>query len=122
VERPKVHRSAVKSWEKLFRRVPASRKAGAVDVVSWVFDNAGTPPHMLKHAEVPNRGAIRYLKYVQADDVNYSEFVRTTWSKTIPSRNQIDWETRYNDDGRRSFGLLDAFDMSLHADNGDDEE
>lgn len=103
-------------WQNLANYVPVTRVAQELDVVKWVFNNAGTPPELLRADEVPSRGALKYLEHVQSSPINYSDFVRTNWSKILPDKKQMEYEARFSDDGRRVTDQLDRFLESIEED------
>lgn len=102
-----------RAWLRLMHTIDLTRKANPMQVVQWVFDNAGVNPKKIDPTQVPSLGALRYLQHVQASEANYAEFLRGPWSKTIPDRRQIDWENKLVDDGRKQFALIDAFEASF---------
>lgn len=103
-------------WQLIAQRVPIERVAMEVDIVRWVFNNAGTPPDRLNPDDVPSLGGLKYLEHVQSSPIHYAEFVRTNWSKMLPDKKQLEYESRFADDGKRSTKLLDEFLSTLTGD------
>lgn len=98
----------------LIAKVPASQSAGAYEVAAWVFNNAKNDWPDIDAANVPSRGAIRLLEWVTKCDTNYSNFVRSIWSKTIPTKSTIESESnRHTDDGRQQVEMLEGFAADL---------
>jgi hypothetical protein len=113
----KAKEASVNAWLRLIKQIDPDKSCGAVQSVQWIYDNAGTSPDEIDPDKVPSRGALTHLKHVQSG--GYADFIAMCWNKTIPNKNQLDYESRFNDDGRKQFGLLDAFMKSL-AEGGDD--
>lgn len=109
-------------WAELAEKVEVGRKASALAIVQWVFDQAGTPPEKIVADEVPSLGALKYLRHVQSSESNYAAFVKDNWAKIIPSRQQLEYEARFHDDGRELFDKLAAFEQSLLLDEEDEED
>jgi hypothetical protein len=103
-------------WELVAQRVPPDKVSPEVEVVRWVFNNAGTPPWDLKPEDVPSLGALKYLQHVQYSPINYADFVKTNWSKMLPDKKTLEMEARYQDDGRRFLSKLDAVLTSMEGD------
>jgi hypothetical protein len=100
-------------WDKLVGKIDLSKTCSTLQSVTWVFDNAGVEPSRIDPTSVPSKGSLRMLKWVQTSDSNYNEFIRSIWSKTIPSKTEIERAGRFSDDGRTQIALLDEFEMSI---------
>ena len=100
-------------WQKLVDSIDLSKTCSTIQSVQWVFDYAGVEPSQIDPACVPSKGSLRMLKWVQASDSNYNEFIKSIWSKTIPSKTEIERAGRFSDDGRTQIALLDEFEMSI---------
>jgi hypothetical protein len=112
-------------WDLLWQRVDPKRVAPEAEVVRWVFNNAGTKPNLIQPEDVPSLGALKYLQHVQASYVNYSDFVKTNWSKMLPDKKALEYESNRADDGRRQLkaldDLIDSLDLELDKEvDGDD--
>lgn len=102
-------------WAELASKVDAGRTTGAVATVQWVFDYAGVDVKTIDPDSVVSMGALKMLRWVQTSEANYTEFIKSIWSRTIPAKSQLDAESRYADDGRKQFALLDQFEQSLET-------
>ena len=100
-------------FQELASRIDLKRTCSTVQSIQWVYDNAGTAPAAIKPEEVPSHGSLRMLAWVQRSDADYGEFIRNIWSKTIPSKTEIERGGRFHDDGRELFSMLDDFEESL---------
>ena len=81
-----------------------------------MFDNAGTAPAAIKPDEVPSHGSLRMLAWVQRSDADYGEFIRNIWSKTIPSKTEIERGGRFFDDGRElDDSIWEEFEADMKA-------
>ncbi len=116
----KAKEASVNAWITLIKQVDPDKSCGAVQSVQWIYDNAGTSPDEIDPDNVPSRGALVHLKHVQSG--GYADFIAVCWNKTIPNKNQLDYESRFNDDGRKQFSLLDAFMESLAEQGSSDAE
>lgn len=95
------------------KRIPKS----ALTILQWIYNNSGTPPTKLLPADIPGLGALRHLQLIQSSTAEYSAFVNSIWSKTIPSRAEIDRAAKEADDGGELLDLLDEFDDELPLDS-----
>lgn len=105
--------SAEDHWNELVSGVDRSRQAGIRQIAEWVFNHHLVPLHEIAADDVPSMGALSLLKWVRSSPANYSEFIRSIWSKMLPTRSQIETEGRFADDGRKQFSLLSEFEASL---------
>lgn len=103
----------VHSWDNLRNGVDKSRKGSEVDIIQWCFQHAGTPVSDIEPSSVPNQGAVRLLQWMKSSPGNYGEFIRNIWSKTIPDRKTLEWQSKFTDDGRQQFSLLDELEKSI---------
>ena len=93
-------------WDALIAAAP-KKPAGAAPVAQWVFDNIDVPANMIDRDTIPSTGAVGLLNWVRADEKNKGEFYKTIWSKTLPSKTEIDATSRFNDDGREVMSVID---------------
>ena len=66
----------------------------------------------------PNGGAVGLLAWVKISANNYGEFVRTLWTKLVPTKGHSESGPRFADDGRKTFPLLEEFEASFNAAEG----
>jgi len=111
----------VNKWGELAASVKDNRVGGELEILRWLYNNAGTPPDMLTMEEVPGLGALRHLKHLQMSDVNYAEYLKTNWPKLIPDKKTLEYEARYKDDGREELTLIEEFEAALEAEESDEQ-
>jgi hypothetical protein len=102
-------------WRALFNSVPADRRAGTREIADWVFNNSDSHPGGIDADKVPCRGAVRLLRSIQDSAANYQEFIRTLWSKTMPTKSQLDHEGRATDGSKRVLSRMLQFEQSLRG-------
>jgi len=68
--------------------VAKDRKAGHRDIVFWVFDHLETPLHEIDESKIPSPGAISLLSWARNE--GKSDFIKSVWSRMIPSKSEID--------------------------------
>lgn len=107
--------AAVGHHAELFHELRGKHAAPAA-VMHWVFDHAGLDIESLDPTTIPSAGALKLLLAVKKDDTAYLEFFRA-YTKLLPTRQQIDSEARFHDDGRVVFEHLDAIEAELNADS-----
>lgn len=64
-------------WEELLRRVPVGKRASGREIVSFLYNYAGSDPGEIDESEVPCRGALVHLRVISADKGAYLEFLRS---------------------------------------------
>lgn len=106
-----------KKWAELASKVVDNRVGSELEVLRWAFQNAGTPPDALVVEDIPGLGALRLLRHLQVSDNNYSDFLRTNWPKLIPDKKQMEFDSRFVDDGRSQLAMMDALEKSLEEEN-----
>lgn len=76
------------------------------EVAEWVFDNIDMKD--VQASDAPSAGAWSLLRWVQKNKAsNQSEFYRTFSAKLLPSRQQLEVEGRFVDDGRKLDGYIE---------------
>lgn len=98
------------SWEAIAEQVEG-RNADVLEVIQWVFDAAGLPLEKIDINTVPSSGALNLLKSCR--EGGFQEFLRNGWYKLVPDKRQLEYQSRFKDDGRQNFDLLDDFERSL---------
>lgn len=96
-----------KHWTELAKKVDATKQANAHESILWVLANCLIPPDELTPEQIPDRGTLTMMKWVQSNPANLSEFMRTLFAKTIPDKKQLEFESRRRDDGRMLFERID---------------
>ena len=95
-----------------------TRSGNSRDVVEWVFENAYQEWEDIDAKSAPNGGAIGLLAWVKISGNNYGEFVRALWTKLLPTKGHSESGPRFADDGRKTFRLLEEFEASFNAAEG----
>ncbi len=75
------------------------------EMVMWVFDNmdiSDVTPEM-----APSAGAWSYLMQLRKDKKMRSDFYSGSLMKLLPSKSQMEMETKFNDDGREQIDLIE---------------
>lgn len=101
--------------QQLRRGVDSTKRASVREAAQWAFNNSRVELDSIDPGEVPSRGALGLLVWVQATPANYSHFISTIWAKLLPSKSQLDAESRLADDGRAILAMLDEFEASRAA-------
>lgn len=93
----------------------------AIKVVNWIFDNiAIEDPDPLT---APSAGAWGYLWECRTSAVVRSEFYKSTYSKLLPSRTQLETKDKFDDDGHKVIENIDkVMAFSLEADGLEPED
>src|SRR3990167_4376480 len=101
------------TWEKLGERIDVNASPPPIlEIVQWLYENAGKHPRQIAPDDVPCFGALTHLKHLQ-DKNAYSKFLETFVAKAIPDRKQLEYAARFTDDNRQQFNLIDNFIESL---------
>lgn len=106
--------NAPAAWDALTAAAP-KKPAGAALVAQWVFDNMEVSASEITCEGIPSAGAVGLLRWCREDVKNRGEFYKTIWSKTLPSKTEIDATSRFNDDGREVLGVLDRVEAAVAA-------
>lgn len=104
-----------KIWRRLYRKVPKKRKANPAVVADWIFNNVGADVEEIHHKDVPSRGALSLLRHVQSSPQFYKEFVKETWVKTMPTRQEMMQQDKVGDKHKVQTHMLDAFIQDFEA-------
>lgn len=78
------------------------------DIVAWVAKNACRDPDEIHISEVPSPIAVTLLYWVQISPMNLADFIKGPFSKLMPTSAPTKAKTKFSDDGRSTFELLDA--------------
>ncbi len=94
--------SSEQEWWAKLNDAAVGRKAAELDAIRWVCENMQTPLRVLhrKRAEIPNRTAVNWLKWVRSSPANESKFWESTAPKLLPDKRTLEAEARFQDDGR----------------------
>tara|TARA_R100001594_G_C4024789_1_gene259930 strand:- start:299 stop:841 length:543 start_codon:yes stop_codon:yes gene_type:complete len=83
------------------------------EAANFVFEYAAVPVGSIPRSAVPSKGAVGLLKWVQTSPSNSATFYSSIWSKLMPTRQQLDAEARFSDDGREELEILSRLEASL---------
>jgi hypothetical protein len=86
-------------WDVLVENAIGRTAPEAVNL-RWVFDNAPVNPDKIDPEDVPSPGAVGLLREVQVNATMRAEFYRSMYVRLVPSKTQLEAETRFLDDGR----------------------
>lgn len=92
-----------------------ARKAPESEWVRWVARNFLMPVGELDPEEVPDPGAPGMLLWARMDP---ERFYTQVWPRLMPTKQQLDAEARFADDGRSIQSLLAQFERSLCVEPG----
>lgn len=73
--------------------------------ITWIFGNLAI--RGIEPKDAPSVGAYMYLMWAQEGPANKADFLKTTYSKIVPSKSQIDKGGGNNDDGRETTKLIE---------------
>ena len=73
--------------------------------VQWAFDHMEIK--ILDEDDKPGATALVLWKWLQKNEVNKSEFIKSIWSKLMPSQKELDNQARYSDDGSKEIELAE---------------
>ena len=62
------------------------------------------------------------LRWAQANEVNKAEFIKSIWSKLIPSKAELENQARYADDGSKQIELAQRILARIESQAADDAE
>jgi len=84
--------------------------------IRWVQANLLQALDRVDRAEIPSPGAVSLLEWARASAANRAEFMTKIYTKTVPTRAQVDTDSEdVDDDGRATKQLLDDFVKQLTA-------
>lgn len=108
--------------EQLWLRVPAEKEADAKSVVSWVISHLKVSMENIEPSMIPSRAALAVLDDCRKDDDFRRDFLKKWMDKFLPSKQQVEYEQRYADDGRQKFGMVERCLASLEDEGSEDGE
>lgn len=85
-----------------------TRQAPTTKVINWVFNASGKELCDLTTSEVPSVGAFRLWEHVKRSNENYADFIQHMWSKTIPTKQQLEMEDRMKDNGKKTMTIIES--------------
>lgn len=88
--------------------------AKAAEDVRWAAKYRFFHPADIDPATVPSRAAVTLLQIAQQDPGKFIE----QWSKLLPSRQQIDMQEKFSDDGREALDKLQAVILDAQGSQG----
>ena len=93
-----------------------SGSASTPACVAWVAKNLLIQD--AKPGDAPGSEAWGMLMWARRNEQNEAQFWGSIYTKLLPSRNQLDSDSRYTDDGRRVLDLIEKLDMELNEAQG----
>jgi hypothetical protein len=93
-------------YRDLARAVAAKKQAGFREMCVWVFNNAGTEPSEIDKSDIPSRGAIRALQWVQSSPANYPTFF-ALYARAVSDKGVAEAQAAAELGARRLTGQLD---------------
>jgi len=82
--------------------------------ITWIYNNLAVKD--VEPSDAPSPGAYAQLKFIQSDDSNLVDFFTKVYPRLIPSKSQVENLTKFNDDGREHFELLDKLSGEVGSD------
>lgn len=98
----------------LVSKSKGGKHVSMTEVVRWVFENMDNPNATME--EAPCMGAYSLLSWVKEKPGNKAEFYRAFAVKLMPTKNEVDQQMSFVDDGRKLFQRLDQYEAALIAD------
>ncbi len=87
--------------------------------VEWVADNITNKAVVVSDA--PSPCAWGLLKWAKSGPVSRAEFYKNIWSKTLPTRQELDNAARYSDDGSQQIELAQRILARIEGQRDEDE-
>jgi hypothetical protein len=71
--------------------------------------------------DVPSTAALSILLWTQLSQSNFGDFLRTNHAKLLPSKQELEYQNRYQDTGQ-DLALLEEFERELEAERTEEEK
>jgi hypothetical protein len=81
--------------------------------LTWIYNNIAI--RNVRPEDAPSPGAFAHLKFVQENNDNKIDFFTKVYPRIIPAKSQVENLTKFNDDNRTTFDLLDR--LSRESEN-----
>jgi len=91
------------------------RIAGELEMVRWVADNRLMPLEAIDVADIPCPAAVGLLEWARSP-YGMSQFYGSVFVKLLPSKAVQEAESRYSDDGRKQFAVIDRLNGCVEPD------
>ena len=92
------------------------------EAIKWVFEHVEVDMSLIDPSGVPGAGAWGLLAWVQSSASNRATFYGTMWPKILPSRGDLDRQSRQSDDGRSVLELIGRIEESIGKELSDGSE
>ena len=118
VQRAKQERRRVKkeeSWETLFERVDIHKTAPEIEQVRWAYNFVDVNPSLIEPEDVPSCGALSLVKRMNRNDAFYQAMVTKIIDKLLPDKRTLEYESRFQDDGRQELERIEEFERLFKA-------
>lgn len=97
----------------------ASGSCSTARSVEWCADHI--TDKSVQASDAPSPCAWGLLKWARVSPASRGEFYRNIWSKTLPSRQELDNAARYQDDGSTQIELAERILARIEAQGDEDE-
>ena len=85
--------------------------------LTWIYNNICIRD--VRPEDAPSPGAFAHLKFVQENNDNKIDFLTKVYPRIIPAKSQVENLSKFNDDNRATFDLLDR--LSRESQDGSGE-
>lgn len=85
--------------------------------LNWIYNHLAVKD--VKPSDAPSTGAYAHLRFIQTRPENMVGFFERVYPRIIPSKSVIENQSKFNDDGREHFDLLDR--LLAESEDGEDE-
>ena len=92
--------------------------ATKTEIVNWVVTSMAYKKEP-DWKTCPSAEAWTILVWVRASPLNFADFMKTMWSRLLPSKAEVDATARMSDDGRSVMNVISMIQKSLRPDNTD---
>jgi len=91
------------------------RRAATIEEVKWVANNMMIPLDQIDPEQIPSPAAVGMLKWARTPG-GEGIFFKDTYGRLIPTRNMLEAGSKYTDDGREQFFLIQRLERSEEFD------
>lgn len=95
------------------------RTCASIETISWVASQLRRQAPDV--ASAPSEAALALLQWATSSPVARAEFWKNLWSRTLPTRAEIENQARYADDGSTEIELAQRIMARLEAQTAEDE-
>ncbi len=95
-----------------------SKSCSPSESVRWVACRLGTKP---KLSDAPSAGTWNLFVWASASAMNRADFVRSLWSKLLPTQSELVNEARFSDDGHEIIEMIEGL-LAKHKEDAAEAE